>query len=116
MVLSVGQARPLLEASSLAWRQSQTAAEHSFLPLQQLKQATGSSFVLHAPLEQVTLAELLVEDYSGVSDRAPIESQVVMELRQPSLAQTHSFVLQLLTRAEALLSIAQPEHSATQDL
>ena len=44
------------------------------------------SFVLHAPLEQVTPAELLVEDHSGVSDQAPIESQVETELRQPSLA------------------------------
>ena len=86
MALSIGQARPLLEALSLAWQQSQTAAEHSFLPLQQLKWATALSFVLHAPLERVTPAELLVEDHSGVSDLAPIESQVVMELRQPSLA------------------------------
>ena len=59
---------------------------------------------------------LLVQDYSGVFDQAPIEFRVVMELRRLFLAQVHSFVLQLLTRAEALLSIVQPQHSAAQDL
>ena len=116
MVLSIEQARSLLEALSLAWQQNQLVAAHSFLPLQMLKLATGSIFILHEPLEQVALAVLLVQDYSGVFDQALIEFRAVMELRRLSLAQIHSFVLQLLTRAEALLSIVQPLQSAAQDL
>ena len=116
MVLSIEQARSLLEALSLAWQQNQLAAAHSFLPLQMLRLASGSIFILHEPLEQVALAELLVQDYSGVFDQALIEFRAVMELRRLSLAQIHSFVLQLLTRAEALLSIVQPLQSAAQDL
>ena len=37
MVLSIEQARSLLEALSLAWQQNQLVAAHSFLPLQQLR-------------------------------------------------------------------------------